>query len=44
MASMNCNAVSISEHVVIQNEVSRLNQWLRLQGFIVEEVEPFRNF
>ena len=39
MASMNCNVVSISEHVVVsERSFTRLNQWLRLQGFIVEEV------
>ena len=39
MASMNCNVVSITEHVVVsERSFTRLNQWLRLQGFIVEEV------
>ena len=39
MTSMNCNVVSISEHVVVsERSFTRLNQWLRLQGFIVEEV------
>lgn len=39
MVSMNCNVVSISEHVVVsERSFTRLNQWLRLQGFIVEEV------
>jgi len=39
MASMNCNVVSISEQVVVsERSFTRLNQWLRLQGFIVEEV------
>ncbi|HCL07783.1 MAG TPA: amidinotransferase [Flavobacteriaceae bacterium] len=39
MAAMNCNVFSISEDVVVSEQnFIRLNQWLRLQGFIVEEV------
>ena len=39
MAAMNCNVFSISENVVVsEKNFIRLNQWLQLQGFIVEEV------
>jgi N-dimethylarginine dimethylaminohydrolase len=39
MAAMNCNVFSISEKVVIsEQKFSRLNRWLRLQNFTVEEV------
>jgi N-dimethylarginine dimethylaminohydrolase len=39
MATMHCNIFSISEDVVVSEQnFIRLNQWLRLQGFIVEEV------
>ena len=39
MAAMNCNVFSISEKVVIsEQKFSRLNSWLRLQNFTVEEV------
>ena len=39
MATMNCNVFSISEDVVVSEQnFTRLNQWLRLQGFVVEEV------
>ena len=39
MAAMNCNVFSISEKVVIsEQKFSRLNRWLRLQNFAVEEV------
>jgi N-dimethylarginine dimethylaminohydrolase len=36
---MNCNVFSISEDVIVsERNFTRLNQWLRLNGFIVEEV------
>ena len=39
MAAMNCNVFSISEEVIVsERNFTRLNQWLRLNGFIVEEV------
>tara|TARA_R110002049_G_scaffold993_11_gene7220 strand:+ start:7090 stop:7314 length:225 start_codon:yes stop_codon:yes gene_type:complete len=39
MYDMNCNVFSISEDVIIsERSFTRLNTWLRLQGFIVEEV------
>lgn len=39
MYDMNCNIFSISENVVIsEKNFTRLNTWLRTQGFIVEEV------
>ena len=39
MAAMNCNVFSISEKVVISEQnFSRLNHWLRLQNFVVEEL------
>jgi N-dimethylarginine dimethylaminohydrolase len=39
MAAMNCNVFSISEDVIVsERNFTRLNQWLRLNGFIVEEV------
>ena len=39
MYAMNCNVFSISEEVVVsEKSFTRLNSWLRSQGFIVEEV------
>ncbi|MEM7186831.1 MAG: arginine deiminase family protein [Bacteroidota bacterium] len=42
MAGMNCNVFSISPDVVISAQhFTRLNEWLREQGFTVEEV-PYK--
>ncbi|MBT8274149.1 MAG: amidinotransferase [Bacteroidia bacterium] len=39
MYDMNCNVFSISEEVIISEQnFTRLNAWLRAQGFTVEEV------
>ena len=39
MYNMNCNVFSISEKVIVSEQnFTRLNTWLRQQGFIVEEV------
>ncbi|MCB0475402.1 MAG: amidinotransferase [Flavobacteriaceae bacterium] len=39
MYDMNCNVFSISEEVIVsEKNFTRLNSWLRSQGFIVEEV------
>lgn len=39
MYDMNCNVFSISEEVIISEQnFTRLNTWLRAQGFTVEEV------
>lgn len=39
MYHMNCNILSISEDIVVSEQsFTRLNSWLRKQGFIVEEV------
>ena len=39
MYNMNCNIFSISEDVIIsEKNFTRLNTWLRQEGFIVEEV------
>jgi len=42
MYHMNCNIFSISEEVIIsEKNFTRLNTWLRAQGFTVEEVPYF---
>jgi N-dimethylarginine dimethylaminohydrolase len=39
MSQMNCNIFSISEIVLISEQnFTRLNAWLAVQGFIVEKV------
>jgi N-dimethylarginine dimethylaminohydrolase len=39
MYNMNCNVFSISENVIVsENNFSRLNQWLTLNGFTVEKI------
>lgn len=42
MYHMNCNVFSISPEVIIsERHFTRLNSWLRTQGFIVEEVHYY---
>lgn len=39
MYDMNCNVFSISEEVIVSEQnFTRLNQWLRSKGFMVEEI------
>jgi len=40
MAGMHCNVFSISQEVVVsEKHFTRLNHWLREQGFTVEEIQ-----
>ena len=39
MYNMNCNVFSISENIIVsENNFSRLNEWLTLNGFTVEKI------